>query len=181
MAFIIRRSWPLVVLAAASLAFVSLTGLRAADDKSDAKKPTATDSSKDLEAKADKKETADKDQFAVPEGKPADLVKFIEKLEQARPKDAKSQQDLIDFINKSRRAMIEAADKVIAADTDGKTRATAVQAKLDALSLLERVGNADAAKHTKDLLDKIKDDKQPEVAQLAKLYTFRNRMAEVGA
>ena len=84
------------------LAFIGLTGLRAADDKSDAKKPAATDSSKDPEAKADKKETADKDQFAVPEGKPADLVKFIEKLEQARPTGAKSQQDLIDFINKSR-------------------------------------------------------------------------------
>jgi thiol-disulfide isomerase/thioredoxin len=181
MSFMIRRSWPLVVLAAASLAFVSLTGLRAADDKPEAKKPTATDSSKDPETKADKKETADKDQFAVPEGKPADLVKFIEKLEQARPADAKSQQDLIDFINKSRRAIIEAADKVIAADTDGKTRATAVQAKLDALSLLERVGNADAAKQTKELLDKIKDDKQPEVVQVAKLFTFRNRMAEIGA
>jgi thiol-disulfide isomerase/thioredoxin len=176
-----RTSWPIVVLAAAGLAFVGWTGLGAADDKPDAKKPAATDSGKDPEAKADKKGAADKDPFAVPDGKPAELLKFIEKTQRARPTEAKSQEDVLDFINKSRHAIIEAADKVIAADADGKTRAKAIEAKLDALSLLERVGNADAGKQAKELLDKIKDDKQPEVAQLAKLFIFRNRMAEAGA
>jgi thiol-disulfide isomerase/thioredoxin len=175
-----RTSWPIVVLAAAGLVFVGWTGLGAADDTPDAKKPAATDSGKDPEAKADKKD-ADKDPFAVPDGKPADLLKFIEKTQRARPTEAKSQDDVLEFINKSRHAIIEAADKVIAADADGKTRAKAIEAKLDALSLLERVGNADAGKQAKELLDKIKDDKQPEVAQLAKLYIFRIRMAEAGA
>jgi len=168
---------------AAGLMLAVTSALTAADKKSDANaadaKSAAKDSSKDPDAKADKK-SADDDQFAVPDGKPAELLNFIEKIQKMQPNRAKikSQEDLVKFIKDSRGAVIKAAEKVIAADADGKTRAKAIEAKLDALSLLGRVGDADAETQTKDLLAKLKDDKQPEVKQIAKFFDFRNRIPE---
>ena len=133
------------------------------------------------DAKAEKTPAAEKDPFAVPDGTPDELLKFIQKTGRAQPTQAKSQDDMIDFVKKSRRAIIDAADKILAADAEDKTRAKAVEAKFEALSLLERFGDADAGKQVKEFLEKLKDDKEPEVKQLVKFFEFRSRMGEAMA
>lgn len=177
-----RPSWMAVVLAAGGFALAGLSTLRADDTKADVKKADANAASaKDPDAKAEKTPAAEKDPFAVPDGKPDELLKFIQKIGRAQPTQAKSRDDVIDFVKKSRRAIVDAADKILAADADSKTRAKAVEAKLEALSLLERFGDADAGKQVKDFLEKLKDDKQPEVKQLVKFFEFRSRMGEAMA
>lgn len=122
-----------VVLAAGGFALAGLSTLRADNTKADVKKADANAASaKDPDAKAEKTPAAEKDPFAVPDGKPDELLKFIQKIGRAQPTQAKSRDDVIDFVKKSRRAIVDAADKILAADADSKTRAKAVEAKLEA-------------------------------------------------
>jgi thiol-disulfide isomerase/thioredoxin len=161
-----RTSWPVFVLAIGCLVLAGSNVLRADDEKSDGTK-----------AKADKP-AAEKNAFTVPDGGPEELLKFIEKTERARPTAIKTQAELIDFLKSSRGAMVEAADKILAADADGKTRVKAIQAKFDALTMLGQIGDSDAKKQLKDFLAKLKDDKQPEVKQLVKFFGFRSRLPD---
>ncbi len=169
----LQANWLLVVLVAGGLALADWSTL-ADEAKDDVKKADAPEST----AKTEKAPAAEKDPFAVPEGTPGELLKFIENTARARPTQAKSQDEMIDFIKKSRRAVIVAADKILAAGAKGKTRAGAVEAKFEALSLLERFGDSDAAKEAEEFVKKIKDDNDPEVKPLAKFLDFRNRMNE---
>ena len=148
------------VLAAGGFLFAGWAGLRAADEKPATK-----------EAKP-----AENDPYAVPEGTPKELLEFIRKTEMARPTHARSQQDVIDFIMKTRKAMVEAADKILAAKPDDKTRVAAIKAKFSALGLLSQIGDPDAAKQIKSLVEKVKTDKDPNVARLAKVFGFKARM-----
>jgi thiol-disulfide isomerase/thioredoxin len=166
-----RSSW-LVVLAAGGIALAGPSTMRAddssADKKADAKK---------VETKTEKAPAADKDEFTVPDGNPEALWKFIEKTMRAQPK-SRTQTDLMDFIKKSRRAIADAAEKIIAADPDAKMRVKALEARFEALTLLGQLGDADAKTQVKELLEKIKNDKLPEVQQLAKYFDFKSRVAK---
>jgi len=162
----------------AGLVLVGSSMSRADDAHADVKQADAKSNAKGPEKQTEKATPVEKDPFAVPDGKPDELLKFIEKTNRAQPKQIKTQSDLIDFIKKSRHAMIEAADRILAADVDGKTRVKAVEAKLQALGLLQDIGDTDAKTQFKDFLAKIKDDKQPEVKKLAKFFGFRSRMGE---
>ena len=172
-----QANWLLVVLAG-GIALAGWSTLSAADpDTKDAAKKIDAPESK---AKTENTPAAEKDPFAVPEGTPEELLKFIEKTARIQPQ-ARSREDLVDFVKKTRHAMIAAADKILAAGADGKTRAKAVETKFDALTLLERYGDADAGKHVKEFLETIKNDKDPEVKRLARLFDFRNRLTEAMA
>jgi thiol-disulfide isomerase/thioredoxin len=168
-----RANW-LVVLTAGGIVFAGSSMSRADDE---------TPAEKKADAKAEKAEKApaEKDPFAVPDGTNEELVKFIEKTAQARPKQVKSQKDFMDFLKKSRHAIAAAADKILAADPDVKTRVKAIEAKFDALGLLEQLGDADAKDQLKDALESIKNDKQPEVKKLVKFFEFKDRMREAMA
>jgi thiol-disulfide isomerase/thioredoxin len=178
-------SWLVLALAAGSLVLAGSTSLRADEAKADGKKADAKSASaQDRDAKDEKTPAAEKDQFAVPEGSPAELLKFIQK--QGRPLRAGrlpggSQEDMLDFLKKSRRAVVEAADKILAADADGKIRIKAIEAKVEALSVLGQIGQAGAKKQLKDFLETLKDDKQPEVKQLVKLFDFKGRLGKAMA
>jgi thiol-disulfide isomerase/thioredoxin len=155
---------------------VLLTGrgvLIAADDKPDAKKADA----KDTDSKNDKSD-AKTDQFAVPDDKPDVVLKFIQKTEKARPTQVKSQEELFKFISDSRKAIVKAVDKILADKASDSTRLAAIKSKLNALNLLEQVGDPDAAKQLKDFLGQLKEDKQPAVARLVKSYEIREKMQE---
>src|SRR5208282_1050402 len=159
-------NWLLVLLAAGGLALAGLPTLRADEAKEGVKKADAPES----KAKTEKTPAAEKDPFAVPEGTPDELLTFIEKTSGAQPTKVKTRDDLIDFVKKSRRAMIAAADKILAAGADGKTRSKAVEAKFEAFSLLEQFADADAGKQLKEFVEKIKGDKDPAVKALARFF-----------
>jgi thiol-disulfide isomerase/thioredoxin len=172
-----QTNWLLVLLAAGGFVLAGGSRLRGDDGKDDVKKADTPDS----KAKAEKTAAAEEDPFAVPEGTPDELLKFIEKTTRAQPTHAKSRDDIVAFVKKSRRAIVAAADKILASGTEGKTRAKAVEAKFEALTLLERFGDVDAGKQIKEFVEKIKDDKDPEVKPLARFFDFRNRMSEAMA
>jgi thiol-disulfide isomerase/thioredoxin len=161
---------------AVAATMVLLTGrgmLMAADDKPDVKKADA----KDADAKNDKSDTKE-DQFAVPDDKPDVVLKFIQKTEQARPTAVKSQEELFKFIGDSRKAIVKAVDKILADKASDKTRLAAIKSKLNALNLLQQIGDPDASKQLKDFLGQLKDDKQPAVARLVKGYEIRQKIQE---
>jgi thiol-disulfide isomerase/thioredoxin len=170
-----QANWLLVVLAS-GLTLATWSTLRAADsDTKDAVKSKDAADAPESKAKTD---TAKSDPFAVPDGTPEELLKFIEKTARTQPKQVKTMDELVGFIKKSRGAMLTAADKILAAGAEGKTREKAIETKLDALSLLQRYGDADAGKQVKEFLQTIKDDKDPAVKALAKVFDYRNRMVE---
>ncbi len=163
-----RGVW--VALAAVSFVVAGRAQILAADDKPDVKKADA----KDTDAKNGKSD-GKADPFAVPDDKPDVVLKFIQKTENVRPEP---QQDVITFIKESRKAIVKAADKILADKADGKTRVAAIKAKINALNLLERVGDNDASKQLKEFISTLKDDKQPDVVRLVKQLEFSERMQE---
>ncbi len=127
-----QANWLLVVLAG-GIALAGWSTLSAADpDTKDAAKKIDAPESK---AKTENTPAAEKDPFAVPEGTPEELLKFIEKTARIQPQ-ARSREDLVDFVKKTRHAMIAAADKILAAGADGKTRAKAVETKFERADLV---------------------------------------------
>src|SRR5437016_5120760 len=89
---------------------------------------TAADPSAPAARNSKAANTAGKDPFAVPDLKPPELLKWIQKGEKYQPQVG-SQEELIDFMKKSRRALVEAADKILAAKTSDSTRLAAIKSK----------------------------------------------------
>ena len=172
--------WLAGILAVAGLLFISAARLTADDSdakKTDAKKADAkAGDAKDPDAKADTS-AADEDQFKVPEGKPEDLLRFIKKIQQPKGQ-FKSQEEVLKYFKDSRTAIVKAADKILEANPEGKTRVQAIEAKFEALGILGQLGDAGARKQSKELVEKLKADKQPEVKKLAKFLEFRERLQE---
>ncbi len=164
----------IAVLVATVLVFAGRGALTAADDKPDVKKADA----KDSDTKADKGNAANADLFAVPDGKPNVVLKFIQATEKARPTNVKSRDDAIQFYAKSRKAIVKAADKILADKASDKTHVAAIKSKINALGILGQIGDADAEKQLKDFLGQLKEDKQPDVVRLVKRFELGQRMAE---
>ncbi|HEV3416805.1 MAG TPA: TlpA disulfide reductase family protein [Pirellulales bacterium] len=170
-----RTRWLIACFIPTGILLAGWTGLTAADEKSDLKTPAARDSN----AKGARETATAKDPFAVPDGTPADLLKYIQKGEKFQPQ-VNSQDELNEFLTKSRKAIIAAADKILAAKTTDSIRLAAIKSKRNALGVLIKVGSPDIPKLLKDFLDQIKDDKQAEVARLAKGLGLKIRIAETG-
>jgi hypothetical protein len=124
-------------------------------------------------------DAAGKDPFAVPDLKPPELLKWIQKGEKYQPQ-LSSQEELVDFMKKSRRALVAAADKILEAKTSDSTRLAAIRSKRAALGILDQAHDPDAAKMLKEFLDQIKDEKQPEVVRMVKTVGLKVRMNEIG-
>jgi thiol-disulfide isomerase/thioredoxin len=122
---------------------------------------------------------AGKDPFAVPDLKPPELLKWIQKGEKYEPQ-VTSQEELIDFMKKSRHAIAEAADKILAAKTNNTIRFSAIKSKTDALLTLEKYGDPDVLKIFKDFVEQIKDEKQAGEVHLAKCLTCKIHLIEAG-
>ena len=178
MLFTFRANWLAVVLAAGGLALAGPSTSKADDQAAPQKKAEVKKADSETAAAETKGEKTEKDQFAVPDGTPEELLKFIDKTARARPTHLGSREDMMDFLKKSRQAIVAAADKILAADAQGKTRIKAIEAKFESLGLLGQLGDADAAKQLDDFLKKIKDDKQPEVKQLVKYFDFKSRLGK---
>ena len=95
---------------------------------------------------ADQSKTAEKaDPFAVPEGTPEELLKYLEGLKDQRPKSMDAE-GVREFRAKLGQAVLTAAERILAAKSTDEQASQAVQAKVVALSILDRVGRKDAAK-----------------------------------
>jgi len=102
-----------------------------------APEPAAEKSAPEAKAKSDP--------FAVSKGTPEELLKYIEELKHARP-TSDSREVVLDFSKKQSGALLEAADKILAAKPKDEEAQTAVQYKVLALGMLDRLGDPGAAK-----------------------------------
>src|SRR5260221_1124160 len=138
---------------------------------------TAADPSAPIARNSKAADSAGKDPCDVPDLKPPELLKWIQKGEKYQPQ-LSSQEELIDFMKKSRRALVEAADKILSAKTSDSTRLAAIRSKRAALAILEQYSDRDVLKMLKESLDQIKDEKQPDVVRMIKPLRLKVRLAE---
>lgn len=162
----VRSAWTYLALALAAVAIWG-TGrvLRGADEpaaKGVAEKPAPVS-------------------FDVPkDAKPAELLKFIAELRKAQPDDV-SEAGIRSFVVKSRGAMLAAADLVLAAQTDDATRLKAIQAKAEALALLNRFGNDDKfSKELHDFAEQLQKEKNPEAVKLGQQFLIQMELQDIG-
>ncbi len=119
---------------------LSLAGSHAlADDEPQKKDSNASTAEKQAE-----------DPYAVPDGDVAELLSFIKKTEQSRPR-LRTRDEFNRHITKSRTAIIKAADIVLGGSPRDSQAVTAVKAKFAAFEMLARVGDPHAADKAKEL------------------------------
>lgn len=130
------------------------------------------------EPKADEKKQAEPDPYAVPDGTPQELLKFIEKLQQ-QPENVKSVLEAQQHVKKAVPAMIAAADKILASQAEESILLQAVTAKVMGLQALARVGDATAEAQIKAYAESLKKEKRQAVAAegLQQLLLARARVA----
>jgi thiol-disulfide isomerase/thioredoxin len=87
-----------------------------------------------------KQPSAKPDPFVVPDGAPEQLLKYLETLGELEP-PARDPQSVTLFNKKAAQAILLAADKILAAKPTERQAAEAVQWKLGALVLLDRMGD----------------------------------------
>jgi len=136
---------------------------KAADDKTAAEKG-ATEKSAAADDKAPKA-----DPYAVPDGSPAELLKFIEELSALRP-DVKSREEAMEHMGKQHKAIIAAADKVLAAKPDEASRASALKSKVQSSWIVANTADRASMPKFQELAKELAGDKSPEVANEARLY-----------
>ena len=119
--------------------------------------------------------------FDVPkDAKPDELLKFIGELRKAEPDDV-SESGIRSFVVKSRSAMLAAADLVLAAQTDDATRLKAIQAKAEALALLNRFGNDDKyAKQLHEFAEQLQKEKNPQAVKVGQQFLIQIELEDIG-
>ena len=131
----------------------------AADDEK-AAKPEATQA----DAKAEPAAAADP--FAVPEGTPDELFAYIQKVAKMRP-EGQDMASVIEFVKKSRTAIVEAADKILnTPDVPENQFTAAVRAKLEGLAALLQTQDPKAMEMLKAFPAQLEKLKKPELAKL---------------
>jgi thiol-disulfide isomerase/thioredoxin len=119
----------------------------------------------DDKAPADKAAAAADESLTVPKGNTEELLAFITKVRAMKPPEG--QDEIKAFVVRSRGAMLEAANKILADKPEGKTRLTAIHAKIESLATLANLADdAKAEKELREFVDELKKDKQPEIAKL---------------
>ena len=92
------------------------------------------------------KPAAQADPFAVPDGKPEELLKYIDGLKQAQP-TSDSREVAMEFHKKRFASLLKAAEKILASSSPTADQARqAVQFKVVALRMLGRLGDPEAEK-----------------------------------
>lgn len=130
-------------IAGAALALTLAWPIAATAQSTDqpAKKPSAAQPAPDAKDKAAEKG----DPFVVPNGTPEELLKYIEGLKQERP-SSESREVVVEFLKKQSQALLQASEKLLAGKLNLDQGKEAVQYKLVALEMLERLGDPEAEK-----------------------------------
>ncbi|MBA4019830.1 MAG: hypothetical protein C0483_21910 [Pirellula sp.] len=115
--------------------------------------------------------------FRVPDGSPAELLEFIQKVRKLPPA-GRDLPEVVEHLQKVHGAVIEAVDKLGAAGTE-QEQIRAVSAKLEALQMLRRIEVAGADKQMRDYLAALAADKRSYIPPLAKVYHLATRLGEI--
>ena len=103
--------------------------------------------------------------LTVPNGSAEELLIFIKKVRAI--KSPESEDAVKPFVEKTRRPILEAANKILAGNPEGAIRVEAIHAKIEALYKLDsEADDVNAGKQLRELIDELQKDKQPELARL---------------
>ncbi len=170
--FRIQPSWRLSLVCVAAVltaAICSATPSRG-DDNSTRPQSASAKAGESASQQSPNAAKAVVDSFVVPDGSADELLKFIAKTRSARAPRKQTVAEAQAFTLKKCEAIIAAADKILAAEPKASVRTSALQSKLQALSVLDDGGDDKAGSDLAALVDEMKNDKQPGVAKLANRY-----------
>jgi thiol-disulfide isomerase/thioredoxin len=118
---------------------------------------------------------SDTNNFVVPDGDPAALLLYIEKI--ANPQQQfTSEVELQQYLDGVSEAIGKAADKILASDATDTQLVDAIEWKIESLRIRQKLGEADADKKTDELLAGLKFESRPAV-QAAIQEIQANRVA----
>ena len=111
----------------------------------------------------DKAAAADEGLFKVPDGDAEEIQKFMKTLAQTEP-EGESEEEQLAFSIKALTALVEAADKLLAAKPDDDQAAEGFGYKLEALQALVAMGQDDAREKLEKTMAAARSDKRDAIA-----------------
>ena len=188
-----------LLVAGISLAMIAVIGC-APNKKSDVKSPAAktltkttpkTTVTKTAPKTDPKKTTAESSEgqdnaapapqgnaLKVPEGGPKELLAFISRVNQMEPQGNSREQQFAQF-SAMQAAVLEAADRVLAADETEEQAVEAIQAKLQAIALLGRLGDPGAQTKMEKFFASLADDKRKKVAEIVQFFGLQKKIVSL--
>lgn len=109
---------------------------------------------------------------------PDELLDFIQSLERRRARGV-TRADRMAQLQRQKRAIVSAADRVMATDIDDAAASTAARAKLDALATLNRLGDSEAKKQLPAFLEELRSGDRPALAQEAEVFDLIGQLGEL--
>ena len=114
----------------------------------------------------------------LPDGKDA-LLALLDELQNRQPR-GRTQQEFQDFVN-VQRTRIEAAQKLYDTSSDKEARNRAVQAKLDSMRMLNRMGVPDIDKQIHAYCRTLQKQEDADIALMARLMLFAMAIDQLAA
>jgi thiol-disulfide isomerase/thioredoxin len=137
----------------------------------------SVDEGNDKKNKKEKKETKESKEIVVPDGKPAELLKFMRKqVETVREDPPEKKEDVVKIL----KSVAQAAEKILAMKADPKERFEAVQAKWAMLRVISQTGEKEAGKEIAKFLKRFTDDKDSDLREFAVGRLLIDRAENVG-
>jgi thiol-disulfide isomerase/thioredoxin len=118
------------------------------------------------------------DPYAVPDGTPEELLKFIDGLKDMRP-NVKTQAEVLDHFRKAYSAALIAIDKIMAAKPNEEQEGQALVAKLQALWTLGNLGDAEKSEAAITLAGELIKDPRESVAAEARVFELIGRLRKL--
>lgn len=166
----LERRWLATAVVASVVALAAASAwnvLWAAEERAPEKEGTTQpEVSADAEKAKAAEEPAKVDPFKVPDGSPEELLQYVESLAEERPAEM-TFESMSEFRRKLGRAVLEAADKILAGKPADDQAAEAVRLKVSALGILASLGDEKAAAQREQLPDELKKNGKKELARLA--------------
>ena len=113
-------------------------------------------------------------QYDVPEGTPGELLDFIKKQQNSEPSGT-TRRERMEHLRRTCEAIVTAAEKIIGGEADDQTVAAAAKADFEALGILQRLGDEEAADKMKALDKQLRKDNRPAIANLLALHALNQR------
>ena len=120
------------------------------------------------------------DAFAVPDGTPEEIIKYLQKLGEMMP-SAQDPKTLAEFSKRVGTAAIEAVEKILAGKPNEQQAAYAMRVKLEVLGMLDRFGDKQAFAKLQSFPGELEKLGWPKLARLAGGVLLQTRLARAEA
>lgn len=118
------------------------------------------------------------DPFAVPDGSPEELLKYLDSLGELDP-PGKDRETVARFSRNLGQAIVQATEKIFAAKPTENQAMQALQWKIAALEMLHRFGDAQAATALKALPDQLEKQGWPRLARSARAMILASELEQI--